>query len=46
MIFATEHDPNCEPESTCHLCDDILVTDMFGEWFCPTCVRKEQESNE
>ena len=35
-----------EPEYECPKCSDLLVQDFFGDWFCPTCVRKEQEETE
>jgi len=38
-----DYDPACEADQECLVCSDIIITDMFGEPFCPTCVRKEQE---
>lgn len=47
MGFPGDSDPRDEePEYYCDKCDDLLITDMFGDWFCPTCVRKEQEPND
>jgi uncharacterized Zn finger protein (UPF0148 family) len=40
-ICLEPEDENTEPE--CDKCSDILLQDFFGDWFCPTCVRKEQE---
>jgi len=44
-IGAGDCDPRWdEPEYECNDCEkDILIQDMFGEWFCPTCLRREQE---
>lgn len=43
-----DYDPACEADHECQDCSDILIADMFGELFCPTCVRKEleKETNE
>lgn len=47
-IFATEYDPGCEPEPECDApdCHDLLEQDLLGDWYCPTCVKKQEESNE
>lgn len=31
-----------EPEFECD-CGDILMQDMFGDWFCPTCTDKDKQ---
>lgn len=48
MIFASEYDPNCEPEPACdaHDCNDLLEQDLLGDWFCPSCLKREQEKAE
>lgn len=38
-----DYDPNCEPDPECQTCSDILITDFFGELFCPTCTLREQK---
>ena len=45
MGFSGDSDPRDEePEYECEKCRDILVQDMFNEWFCPTCVREELDT--
>lgn len=48
MIFASEYDPNCEPEPACMEpdCNDLLEQDLLGDWFCPSCLKREQEKEE
>ena len=47
MGFPGDEDPLfAEPEFECEKCSDLLMQDMFSEWFCPTCVRAEGEQNE
>jgi hypothetical protein len=44
MGFPGDEDPLfAEPEYECSVCRDILLQDMFAEWFCPTCVREDGE---
>lgn len=47
MGFPGDEDPLfAEPEFECPECNDILLQDMFQEWFCPTCVREDAEQEE
>ena len=44
MGFPGDSDPRDEkPEPECQECSDLLVLDFFNDWFCPTCVKREQE---
>jgi len=40
-----DYDPNCEPEPACSQpeCNDLLEQDLLGDWFCPSCLKREQE---
>lgn len=33
-----------EPEYECDKCSDLLEQDLLDEWFCPTCLKKEMET--
>lgn len=44
MGFPGDCDPRDEAfEPECK-CGDLLVEDMFGEWFCPSCVDEKNEN--
>ena len=40
-----DYDPNFEPEPACSHpeCNDLLEQDLLGDWYCPSCVKREQE---
>ena len=46
-IGAGDCDSAWEPEPACREpeCSDLLEQDLLGDWYCPTCTRKEQEAN-
>jgi Zn finger protein HypA/HybF involved in hydrogenase expression len=45
MGFPGDSDPRDEePIYECPECSDLLMQDMFREWFCPTCVREEADT--
>lgn len=44
MGFLGDEDPlYSQPEHECVRCCDIMIQDMFREWFCPTCIKNEEE---
>jgi hypothetical protein len=47
-IFASEYDPNCEPEPACMepSCNDLLEQDLLGDWYCPSCEAKRKEADD
>ena len=47
-IGANDSDPSYdEPEYWCDKCvGELMEQDLFNEWFCPACEKKEREERE